>query len=90
MKEVVVKLDDDLFAECEARGFFQPGEFELILSDELVRRNEISEEWMVEIERRIDEIESGKVKAIPGEEVFAKLERKFKAKGVNIETKSKN
>lgn len=89
MKEVVVKLEDDLFAECEERGLFQPGEFDLILREELERRNNISEAWNVEIERRVEEIESGKVKTISGEQVFAEINRRLKAKGFNIEPKPK-
>jgi putative addiction module component (TIGR02574 family) len=38
---------------------------------------EIDELWKVEVERRIDEVESGKVKTIPGDEVFAKVHDRF-------------
>lgn len=34
---------------------------------------EVDEAWKVEVERRIDEVESGKVELIPGEEVFARI-----------------
>jgi putative addiction module component (TIGR02574 family) len=35
------------------------------------------EAWRVEIERRIADFESGKVKLIPGDEVFARIRRKL-------------
>ena len=34
--------------------------------------------WLAEAERRNAEIESGKVKGIPGEQVFARIEAKYK------------
>ncbi len=34
---------------------------------------EVDEAWKVEVERRIDEVESEEVELIPGEEVFAKI-----------------
>jgi len=34
---------------------------------------EIRDSWMVEIQRRIEELDSGKVKAIPGDEVMQRL-----------------
>jgi hypothetical protein len=37
----------------------------------------MSPEWVAEINRRIDDIESGRVREIPAEEVYASLERKF-------------
>jgi putative addiction module component (TIGR02574 family) len=40
-------------------------------------QGEIDELWKVEVERRIDEIESGKVNTIPGEEVFARIRERF-------------
>ncbi|MBP6003517.1 MAG: addiction module protein [Pyrinomonadaceae bacterium] len=38
---------------------------------------EIDELWKIEVERRIDDIESGKVKTIPGDEVFAKIRERY-------------
>ena len=40
-------------------------------------RTEIDEAWSAEVERRIDEVESGKVKTIPGEEVFARMRQRY-------------
>lgn len=39
---------------------------------------EVDEAWMDEVERRIGEVESGKVKLIPGEEVFARMRERYK------------
>ncbi|MFT3746279.1 MAG: addiction module protein [Pyrinomonadaceae bacterium] len=41
------------------------------------RQKEIDELWKIEAERRVEEVRSGKVKTIPGEEVFAEIERRF-------------
>lgn len=41
-------------------------------------QKEINELWKIEVERRIDEVESGKVKTIPGDEVFAKIRERHK------------
>lgn len=38
---------------------------------------EIDQLWTVEIQRRLDEIRSGKVQAIPGEQVLADLRRRY-------------
>jgi putative addiction module component (TIGR02574 family) len=38
---------------------------------------EIDQLWAVEIQRRLDEIRSGKVQAIPGEQVMADLRRRY-------------
>ena len=38
---------------------------------------EIDELWKVEVERRIDGLESGNAKTIPGDEVFAKIQERF-------------
>lgn len=49
---------------------------ELLASLDGPERNEIDAAWAEEIERRIDEMESGKVKGIPAEEVFRKHQRR--------------
>ena len=38
---------------------------------------EVQQEWQVEVEKRVDEVLSGRVKTIPAEEVFAKLRAKY-------------
>ncbi|OGV74363.1 MAG: addiction module antitoxin RelB [Lentisphaerae bacterium RIFOXYB12_FULL_65_16] len=40
-------------------------------------REEIDRLWAAEAERRIDELDSGKVQAIPGEQVFAELRKRL-------------
>ena len=42
------------------------------------RAKEIDEQWKAEIERRVEEVRSGKVKTIPGEQVFAELEARYR------------
>jgi putative addiction module component (TIGR02574 family) len=39
----------------------------------LFKDNEIEEAWAVEVERRIDEIESGRAKLIPAAEAIARV-----------------
>ena len=38
---------------------------------------DVEQAWQTEVEKRVDEIKSGRVKTIPAEEVFAKLRAKF-------------
>ncbi|KKK65201.1 hypothetical protein LCGC14_2976540 [marine sediment metagenome] len=38
---------------------------------------EIDELWKTEAERRVEEIKNGKVKPIPGEEVFKEIRKKI-------------
>jgi len=40
----------------------------------------LGEYWEAEIKRRIDDVDSGRVKTVPGDEVFARLEQRFRAK----------
>lgn len=37
----------------------------------------IEQAWAVEVERRIDELNSGKVRSIPGDEVFADIRQRL-------------
>jgi len=48
---------------------------DLLASLDGPERSEVDAAWADEIERRIDEMESGKVKGIPADEVFRKYER---------------
>ena len=50
----------------------------LLVSLNLPTQEEIDHLWAEEAERRISEINNGKAKLIPGEEVFAKIRRKYK------------
>jgi putative addiction module component (TIGR02574 family) len=50
--------------------------------DELLKslnpsRAEIDELWAIEAEKRVAEIETGKVQLIPGEQVFAELRKRL-------------
>lgn len=59
-----------------------PIDLKLELIDKLLEsitpsQSEIDELWKVEVERRIDEVESERVKTIPGDEVFAKIRERF-------------
>ena len=38
---------------------------------------DVEQAWQTEVEKRVDEIKSGRVKTIPAEEVFAKLRAKY-------------
>lgn len=40
-------------------------------------QKEIDELWKVEVERRVGEVRSGKVKTIPGEQVFDEIRNRF-------------
>ncbi len=60
-----------------------PIDMKLELIDHLLEsispsKKEIDEAWKDEVERRIDEVDSGKVKLIPGDEVFARMRKRYK------------
>ncbi|HMO81420.1 MAG TPA: addiction module protein [Pyrinomonadaceae bacterium] len=64
------------------RAEMLPIDMKLELVDRLLEsispsNKEIEELWKIEIERRVEEIRSGKVKTIPGEQVFAEIEERF-------------
>ncbi len=50
----------------------------LLTSLNLPTQPEIDRVWAEEAERRVDQIDQGKVELIPGEEVFAKLRQKHR------------
>lgn len=59
-----------------------PIDMKLELIDRLLEsigpsQKQIDELWKVEIERRVEEVRSGKVKTVPGEQVFAEIEERF-------------
>lgn len=41
---------------------------------------ELGEEWEEEVQRRVEDIDSGRVKALPGDEVLARLEQRLRAR----------
>ena len=45
---------------------------------EKLRDTQIKKEWDKEIARRLEEVDSGKVKLIPAEKIFAKLRAKYR------------
>jgi len=49
----------------------------ILASLNLPTRPEVERLWAEEAERRVGEIERGEVELIPGEEVFAKIRRKY-------------
>ena len=62
-----------------------PEEIDWLVESLLVRDTDESQEqvdaaWEAEVQRRLDEIDSGKVKLIPAEEVFARLRERARQK----------
>jgi putative addiction module component (TIGR02574 family) len=41
------------------------------------RQAEIDELWKIEVERRVEEVRSGIVQTIPGEQVFEEINKRF-------------
>lgn len=62
--------DQVLSLPCEDRIYLVD---RLLESLNAPSREEIDRLWAEEAERRIDELDSGKVEAIPGEQVFAEI-----------------
>ncbi len=50
----------------------------LIASIDEKADEDVSSSWDAELKKRVREIREGKVKGIPAEEVFAKLEEKYR------------
>ena len=40
----------------------------------------LGDEWEEEIQRRVQDVDAGRVKTIPAEEVFSRLEHRFRAR----------
>lgn len=64
------------------RAEMLPIDLKLELVDRLLEsispsQKEIDDLWKIEIERRVEEVRSGEVKTIPGEQVFAEIEERF-------------
>lgn len=49
----------------------------LLISTNLPTQDDIDHLWSIEVERRSQELESGKAKLVPGEEVFKKIKDRF-------------
>ncbi|ACF11784.1 addiction module component, TIGR02574 family [Chlorobaculum parvum NCIB 8327] len=61
-----------------------PVEERAFVVDSLLRslnqpKSEIDKKWVTEAQRRLGELRSGKVQTIPGDEVFAKVWKRFEA-----------
>jgi putative addiction module component (TIGR02574 family) len=41
---------------------------------------DLGEEWEEEIRQRVQEVDSGRVQPIPGEEVFSRIEQRLRAR----------
>ena len=63
-------LHDGLELPKRQREEVVRGLIESLDQDERATTEEIEEAWAVEIKRRLDEIDSGKAKMIPGEQVL--------------------
>lgn len=69
-------------AEIVSAAESLPVEMRLEIVDRLLEgigptRKEINEMWLVEIERRRENVRTGAAKMIAGAEVFAKVEKRF-------------
>ncbi len=68
----------DLIAEAISL----PVEERAIIVDSILRslnspEDNIDRQWIAEAERRLDEVRTGRVKAIPGDQVFAQIRKRF-------------
>jgi putative addiction module component (TIGR02574 family) len=61
----------------------------LLIKDESVSVADVESAWDAEIKRRLDEIDSGAVKMIPGDEVLARMDARLKARRQQIARKNK-
>jgi hypothetical protein len=52
----------------------------LLIDDERISAAEVKAAWDEEIKRRLNEIDSGAVKMIPGDEVLARMDARLKAR----------
>ena len=68
--------------ELIAEAISLPVEERAILVDSILRslnspEEDIHSQWVVEAERRLEEVRAGRVKAIPGDDVFARICKRF-------------
>lgn len=75
-----MRKTEDLFEEAISL----PIEKRTMLVDKLLHslnptQNEIDKLWAEEAERRVNEIATGSVKTVPGEEVFRKIRERLKS-----------
>jgi putative addiction module component (TIGR02574 family) len=75
MTTATAKLADQVLSlPCEDRIYLVD---RLLESLNAPSREEIDRLWAEEAERRIEELDSGKVEAIPGEQVFAEIRERL-------------
>ena len=67
--------DKALTLSIEERSWLAESLFDSLRTDE---ERAIEAEWLKEVERRIDDFEAGRVKAIPADEVFCELKTKLR------------
>ncbi len=76
MTAATTKLADKLLSlPCEDRIYLVD---KLLKSLNAPSKEEVEKAWAEESERRIDEIESGKVQTMPGEQVFREIRKRLK------------
>ena len=68
--------------ELIAEAISLPVEIRTKIIEELFRslnplQKDVDELWSIEAEKRVEEIKAGKVRTVPGEEVFNKIQDKF-------------
>lgn len=75
MTAVAAKLANQILSlPCEDRIYLAD---KLLQSLNAPSQEEIDRQWAEEAERRIDELDSGKVQTIPGERVFAEIRERL-------------
>jgi putative addiction module component (TIGR02574 family) len=75
MTTATAKLADQVLSlPCEDRIYLVD---RLLQSLNAPSREEIDRLWADEAERRIEELDSGKIEAIPGEQVFAEIRERL-------------
>jgi putative addiction module component (TIGR02574 family) len=68
-------IDEAVSLPIEERAFIADSLLQSLNQPE----SEIDKKWAVEANRRLAELRSGKAQAIPGDEVFAKVWKRFEA-----------
>ena len=68
--------------ELIAEAISLPVEERAIVVDSILRslnspEDDIDRQWIAAAERRLDEVRTGRVKVIPGDQVFAQIQKRF-------------
>ena len=75
MTKATAKLTDQVLSlPCEDRIYLVD---KLLKSLNAPSREEIDRAWADEAEQRINELDSGSIQAIPGEQVFAEIKKRL-------------